>query len=511
MKKIIVIGCPGSGKSTFSKVLHKITGIPLFHLDMMYWNSDKTTVEKSVFCERLSKTIQKSEWIIDGNYGSTMELRIQACDTIIFLDYPLDVCLDGIKERRGKARSDMPWIETSDEEDTEFIEFIKNYNSQSRPIVMELLEKYSYKNIYVFKNRAEADEFLTLEKRMKPIWETDIVWEESLTMVKDKNGIAKAPFLYMPKQIFSVTNAAGTIVYEENRDWVWNEGQFCLTPDSRIFSFEFNELYPKNEIPGHCFPTPEGYILFEEGHFFHDRQIAVSYTCEKGEWTGINPAFSADKLPRTTARLKKGEPLRVVLYGDSISEGYNASGYTGAEPYLPCYGELLCQELTRRTGAQIEFINSSKAGMNSVWGADNVEELVNCHDVDLLIVAFGMNDGGKTPEDFVGNIRRLVKGALAKQKEMEVILVATSTPNPMLTDDRAKFWGNQILFKSALDRLAEELSNEVGIAVADITGMQSFLHSRKRFVDTTGNHVNHPNDFFHRCYAQFLLGMLLED
>ncbi len=160
MKKIIVIGCPGSGKSTFSRTLHKRTGIPLFHLDMMYWNSDRTTVDKSVFLERLSNTIQKNEWIIDGNYGSTMELRLQACDTVIFLDYPLEVCLNGIRERRGKERTDMPWIENEDEEDAEFIEFIKNYNVQSRPQVMELLDQYSYKDIYIFKNRNEAHEFL---------------------------------------------------------------------------------------------------------------------------------------------------------------------------------------------------------------------------------------------------------------------------------------------------------------------------------------------------------------
>lgn len=159
MKKIIVIGCPGSGKSTFSKELHKRIGIPLFHLDMMFWNADKTTVEKSVFIERLTKTVQKNEWIIDGNYASTMELRMQECDTVIFLDYPLEVCLAGIKERCGKARSDMPWIE-SDEADTEFIEFIKNYNSQSRPQVMELLDRYSDKNIFIFKHRAEANTFL---------------------------------------------------------------------------------------------------------------------------------------------------------------------------------------------------------------------------------------------------------------------------------------------------------------------------------------------------------------
>jgi len=160
MKKVIVIGCPGSGKSTFSRALHKITDIPLFHLDMMYWNSDRTIVDKAVFRERLSNTIQKNEWIIDGNYGSTLELRLQACDTVIFLDYPLDVCLNGIKERRGKARTDMPWIENENEEDAEFIEYIKNYNSQSRPQVMELLDKYYYKDIYIFKNRNEAEDFL---------------------------------------------------------------------------------------------------------------------------------------------------------------------------------------------------------------------------------------------------------------------------------------------------------------------------------------------------------------
>ena len=162
MKKIIVIGCPGSGKSTVSRALYNKTGIPLYHLDMMYWNADKTTVEKSVFLERLSDVLEKDEWIIDGNYGSTMELRMAVCDTVIFLDYPLDVCLGGIKERRGKPRSDMPWIET--EEDAEFIEFIKSYNEQQKPKVLELLEKYRDKNIIVFKSREEADAFLNGEK-----------------------------------------------------------------------------------------------------------------------------------------------------------------------------------------------------------------------------------------------------------------------------------------------------------------------------------------------------------
>ena len=158
MKKIIVIGCPGSGKSTFSRKLSQKTNIPLYHLDMMYWNEDKTTVEKHIFLERLCNVLQKNEWIIDGNYISTMEQRMLACDTVIFLDYPLETCLDGVKSRRGKARSDMPWIET--EEDLEFIEFIKNFAKEQRTIIINLLEKYSDKHIIIFNSRAEASEYI---------------------------------------------------------------------------------------------------------------------------------------------------------------------------------------------------------------------------------------------------------------------------------------------------------------------------------------------------------------
>ena len=158
MNKVIVIGCPGSGKSTFSRALHELTGLPLYHLDLLNWNSDKTTVDKKVFIEKLKTVIAQDSWIIDGNYGSTIELRLKECDTVFFLDYPVDVCIDGVKSRQGKTRSDMPWTETEDDE--EFLEFIKNYNSQSRPNVLNLLEQYSKKEIVVFKSREEADKYL---------------------------------------------------------------------------------------------------------------------------------------------------------------------------------------------------------------------------------------------------------------------------------------------------------------------------------------------------------------
>ena len=159
MKKIIVIGCPGSGKSTFSRELHDKTKIPLYHLDMLFLNADKTTVEKSVFLERLNELLDKDEWILDGNFNSTMEIRMSRCDTVIFLDYPPDICLEGVRARRGKVRFDMPWIET--EVDPEFEQYVKDYHKESLPTLRETLEKYKEtKQIITFKTREEADRYI---------------------------------------------------------------------------------------------------------------------------------------------------------------------------------------------------------------------------------------------------------------------------------------------------------------------------------------------------------------
>ena len=157
-EKVIVIGCPGSGKSTFARALSGITGLPLYHLDLLYWHEDRTTVPRELFHARLAEILGEERWIIDGNYGGTMEMRLNACDTVFFLDYPLDVCLDGIRARFGKPRKDMPWVEK--EPDADFLQFIKNFNDESRPRILTLLNACPDKTVITFHERAEADVYL---------------------------------------------------------------------------------------------------------------------------------------------------------------------------------------------------------------------------------------------------------------------------------------------------------------------------------------------------------------
>ena len=161
MKRVIIIGCPGSGKSTFARALQPKTGLPLVYLDMLNWNSDRTTVPREVFRARLADALNGQEWIIDGNYCSTMEQRIAAADTIFFLDYVPEVCMEGILSRRGTVRPDIPWVEAPDDVDEEFVEFVKNFSSETRPIVLELLAKYSEKTIIIFRSRQDAEDYLS--------------------------------------------------------------------------------------------------------------------------------------------------------------------------------------------------------------------------------------------------------------------------------------------------------------------------------------------------------------
>lgn len=157
-RRVAVIGCPGSGKSTFSRRLHDLLGLPLHHLDLLYWNSDRTTVSKEEFRARLQAVIETDHWIIDGNYSSTMELRLAACDAVFFLDYPTEVCLMGIRARQGQVRSDLPWVETSD--DADFLDFVRRFAAESKPQILDLLAKYPQKAVMTLHSREEADRYL---------------------------------------------------------------------------------------------------------------------------------------------------------------------------------------------------------------------------------------------------------------------------------------------------------------------------------------------------------------
>ena len=168
MQKVIVIGCPGSGKSVFSAELAKIINLPLIHLDALYHRPDWPENElekKSAWREFLTHLVQDKKWIIDGNYKSTLDIRIIAADTIIFLDYSRSLSIWRAVKRfwqfRNKKRFDMPdtWKEKID---WEFLRLIWTYRKEQRPVVLQMLDgNKNDKNIVILQNPHVTKKFLS--------------------------------------------------------------------------------------------------------------------------------------------------------------------------------------------------------------------------------------------------------------------------------------------------------------------------------------------------------------
>lgn len=159
MKKIIIIGCPGSGKTTFAEKLQKATNLQLYYLDAIWHKPDKTHISREEYDRKLAEIFQTEEWIIDGNYSRTIEERIRNSDTIFLFDLPTEVCLQGATERLGQERYDMPWIDT--ELDSKLKQEIEAFSDKVLPRIYELLEKHcDGKDVIVFKSREEADGYI---------------------------------------------------------------------------------------------------------------------------------------------------------------------------------------------------------------------------------------------------------------------------------------------------------------------------------------------------------------
>lgn len=159
MKRAVVIGCSGSGKSVFSRKLRDVTGLTLYYLDMIWHKPDGTNISREEFDEKLRSIISRDSWIIDGNYQRTLETRIKACDTVFLFDLPTETCIEGALSRIGKKREDMPWFEN--ELDPQFRQWIESFRENKLPEIYRLLEKYKNgRQIVVFRTREQADKFI---------------------------------------------------------------------------------------------------------------------------------------------------------------------------------------------------------------------------------------------------------------------------------------------------------------------------------------------------------------
>ena len=163
MKKVIVIGCGGAGKSTFSRNLSDKLDIPVYHLDKLFWNRGWISTPQDEFDNKIQELANRDKWIIDGNYIRTFDMRAERADTIIFINMPTYVCFYRVIKRRvmykDKSRPDM--AEGCPEGiDFEFFKWVLTYNKKIRPRILEKLKKYNDKTVIILNSEKEVKDFI---------------------------------------------------------------------------------------------------------------------------------------------------------------------------------------------------------------------------------------------------------------------------------------------------------------------------------------------------------------
>lgn len=353
-------------------------------------------------------------------------------------------------------------------------------------------------------DRAAWEAYVNMNHFLQPFWTADTIYSEAVMPIKDGDQNAEGRLLFKAKKILSVKDTYLQKEYKKRRDWKYRNGKIILTKKSTAPYFTRNELVFDQKKEGISLRgKKEGsFVLFSEKGLLQSRQLAVTYIKKKtDEWEGAVPAYAENLLPGTLNKLKTGQSLKIVFYGNSIETGANSSITLNQSPYLPTWTEMIVYNLQNHYSSPIRFKNVSKGGMSAKWGLENTDTLVNRENPDLAIIGFGMNDGtGKVPPDtFITRIKGIIQAVRSANPHCEFIVIATMLANPEAIHSQI-----QQEYLAPVKALTTK-----GVAVADMTSIHGELLKHKAYQDMTGNNINHPNDYLARWYAQVIGALLI--
>ena len=342
--------------------------------------------------------------------------------------------------------------------------------------------------------------------------------------------------LYEITRVVSVTSYDGKTRYAYGRDYILKDGKLALPAGSAIPVMTPARYYSDGDEPILKVLKPDGSespCCFFGAQELGDFQVRVTYTHEAAD--GIIPPGNG-RYGRFLGLLEAGADVTVLFHGDSITYGADASLTRNRPPFAPSFpirfALALAQkyayalrfappdaaktyggpfpEAPREGRATLTLVNTAVGGWNSEDGVNNLEThiapQVKAYGCDLFVLGYGMNDGDRAPETTARNCEAIIRRVLSLQKNAAVMLISTMLPNP----DALHGWNaNQAIQEPALVRLADELNaGGVPCDVAKMTAVSAEILKRKRFIDVTGNNINHPNDYLSRVYFETLIAAL---
>jgi acyl-CoA thioesterase-1 len=309
---------------------------------------------------------------------------------------------------------------------------------------------------------------------------------ESVVLIGEESAsLGWSPLRQHPFRVRSTYLASeATVDYIAGRDFLvdFEKGSLRRTPGSRIPDFRTNMLFGKEEFDHSKFPG------FGNGRFF----AFVDYSFASSALWPLQ-TFQANLLKRTHGKLLRGEPVKIVAYGDSITAGGDAS-----KPELIFWRRWVDELKSKYPASNVTAQNGATGGDSTVQGLQRLQVKVLDANPDLVLIGFGMNDHNKTGvpvPQFEENLKQMI-ARIRQHTKAEVILFSAFPPNP-----RWKYGSHHMEdYAMATERAARETS----CAYANVFGNWEAIAERKKPEDLLGNNINHPNDFGHWIYYRVL-------
>ena len=361
----------------------------------------------------------------------------------------------------------------------------------------------------------------SIQKYMYPIWKSDTSFAETAFVREGADGkVAPISLLYPIKDIVSVRSFDLQTLYTEGVDYrIDSNGDLEILEDGNIPVLAYDNYYfpsyaGENSGQIQAADDSGGAYIFSEtkndSKGMSEWALAVTY--HHAETKAVTaPVGKSEKFERLISKLENQEEITVAVYGDSISYGWAASGHVNRAPGCPSYIDLVCKYITQNYGVYAGKTSFAVSGTTSSWGAqrDNLKAVYESQ-ADLIIIAFGMNDGvGTSTEVYVNNINYMVNTIKSRSPESCVVVVSSMLPNAEVGYSAGTSLLNYHLDYAEALREAEK--GWTNAALADVTAMHVEMLERKAYQDTSSSNVNHPNDYMHRVYAQVIFQTIFGD
>lgn len=352
------------------------------------------------------------------------------------------------------------------------------------------------------------------EEMVAPYFKGNVIYNETVMLIEE-NGVVSGKLQYAPVRVLSV------------RDYTW-ENEYSAseyTVSGNTLTMNEGGTLPyltAENLQGKNIPEPYrqvssitnvetdwvlmGSSIYTEGSLIYGHQVSVSYVYDPRDLkTEDFASYETSGFPLLKEKLKNGEDVKIVVTGDSVGEGCSSSGRFNHAPYMDDFATLVQKGLEAEYESAVTLDNQAVGGKTSEWGSapEQVNAIIEAAP-DLVMIHFGINDlgSGFSQNGFLGNIQALILEVQSSLPDCEFMIIEAFGANPLNYDYSMfeRYW-------SKMEGLAETTDN---VYTLDMFSLSKTLLETKKYMDVTGNGINHLNDYSSRLYTMNILSALIE-